>query len=117
VWIGSLGSQSVSAVGTASFYLNLATALATLITVGAGIKFAQNIGAGTKDKIAGYLSSSIILSLLISALYFIFIYTFADPLIGFYDISDVEVVSLSIKYLRDSLIGTPFLFLSLTFTS
>lgn len=117
VWIGSLGSHSVSAVGTASFYLNLATALATLITVGAGIKFAQNIGAGTKDKIAGYLSSSIILSLLISALYFIVIYTFADPLIGFYDISDVEVVSLSIKYLRDSLIGTPFLFLSLTFTS
>ena len=117
VWIGSLGAQSVSAVGTASFYLNLATAISTLITVGAGIKFAQNIGANTVDKIKGYLSSSVILSLIVSILYFSITYIFADQMIGFYDIADSDVVSMSITYLRDSLYGMPFLFFSLTFTS
>lgn len=117
VWIGSLGSQSVSAVGTASFYLNLATAISTLITVGAGIKFAQNIGANTVDKIKGYLSSSVVLSLIVSILYFSITYIFADRMIGFYNIADSDVVSMSISYLRNSLIGMPFLFFSLTFTS
>lgn len=117
MWIGSLGSQSVSAVGTASFYLNLATAIATLITVGAGIKFAQNIGANTKEKIKGYFSSSIILTIVVSILYFGVIYILADRLIGFYQIADQSVVDLSIGYLRDSLFGSPFLFLSLTFTA
>lgn len=117
VWIGSLGSEAVSAVGTASFYLNLAAAISTLITVGAGIKYAQNIGAKTIEKVKGYLSSSIILAILISILYFIIIYTFSSPLINFYGIENQTVVSMSIQYLRDSLFGTPFLFLSLTFTS
>lgn len=117
VWIGSLGSQSVSAVGTASFYLNLATALATLITVGAGVLFAQTIGADTKEKIKAYLSSSLILTSIIALLYFAVTYIFADSLIAFYKIQDSEVVSLAIRYLRDSLFGTPFLFLSLTLTT
>lgn len=117
IWIGSLGSQSVSAVGTASFYLNLATAISTLITVGAGIKYAQNIGAGTRDKIKGYLSSSIILTVLISTIYFLITYVFASPLINFYGIKDHSVIEMAIVYLRDSLLGTPFLFLSLTFTA
>lgn len=117
VWIGSLGSQSVSAVGTASFYLNLATAISTLITVGAGIKFAQNIGSDTTDKIKGYFSSSIILAILVSVVYFTITYIFAGSFIKFYNIEDQTVVLLAIKYLRDSLYGTPFLFLTLTFTS
>lgn len=116
-WIGSLGSNSVSAVGTASFFLNFATSLSTLITIGSGIKFAQKIGADNEKGIGEYLSSSILLSVFISVLYCIVVYFFSDSLIGFYDIKDLEVVSLSSQYLRSSLVGIPFLFLSLTFTS
>lgn len=116
-WVGTLGSGAVSAVGTASFYLNLATAVATLITVGTGVKYAQHLGAGNKEKANKYFSSSIIITLIISILYFTVIYIFSGELISFYGISDVEVVEKSISYLKASLFGTPFLFMSLTLTA
>lgn len=116
-WVGTLGSGAVSAVGTASFYLNLATAVATLITVGTGVKYAQHLGAGNKEKANKYFSSSIIITLIISTLYFTVIYIFSGELISFYGISDVEVVEKSIGYLKASLFGTPFLFMSLTLTA
>lgn len=117
IWVGSLGSQAVSAVGTASFYLNLAAALATLITVGAGVKYAQYLGAKDQKNANIYLSSSIVLSVLLSLVYFITIFVLADKLIAFYNITDLTVVKMAISYLRISLIGAPFLFLSLTLTS
>ncbi len=117
IWIGSLGSQSVSALGTASFYLNLAAAFATLITIGVGVKYAQYLGAKDEINANKYLSSSIILSILIALIYFLVIFILADKLIYFYKIKDSIVVDMAILYLRVSLIGTPFLFLSLTLTS
>ena len=117
IWVGSLGSKPVSAVGTASFYLNLAAAIATLITIGVGVKYAQYLGSKDENNANKYLSASIILSIIIASIYFSIIFILADRLIAFYNIKDTVVVDMAISYLRISLIGTPFLFLSLTLTS
>ncbi len=117
IWVGSLGSKSVSALGTATFYLNLAAAIATLITIGVGVKYAQYLGSKDEENASKYLSASIVLSMAVAAIYFIIVFILADRLIAFYNIDDIEVVEMAISYLRISLIGTPFLFLSLTLTS
>lgn len=117
MWIGRLGSGSVTSVGTASFYINLASALATLITVGSGVKYAQSVGANSKDEMHKYFSGSVVLTVVLSALYFGVVYSMAVPLIKFYGMKDIAVVSLSAEYLRASMWGILFLFGSLTFTS
>ena len=117
MWIGRLGSGSVSAVGTASFYINLASALATLITVGTGVKYAQSVGADAWDAMQRYFSGSVVLSFLLGALYFAVVYSMAYPLIRFYGMRDLAVVSLSAEYLRASMWGILFLIGSLAFTS
>lgn len=46
IWVGRLGSGPVAAIGTASFFINLAIALSTMITIGTGIKVAFCMGSG-----------------------------------------------------------------------
>ena len=45
VWIGRLGANAISAIGTANFYINLATGISTLIVIGTGVRVAQSLGA------------------------------------------------------------------------
>ena len=49
IWIGRLGSDSVAAIGTATFFINLAMALSTLIVIGTGVKISHAIGRGDSD--------------------------------------------------------------------
>ena len=44
IWVGGLGSGPVAAIGTASFFINLAIALSTMITIGTGIKVSHCMG-------------------------------------------------------------------------
>lgn len=115
--VGMLGSQSVSAVGTASFYINLATAISTLVTVGVGVKYAQSLGAKQTKEADNVLKSGLLLTAILSLIYVIIVYVFARPLIGFFQISDNVVVHEAINYLKLSMFGMPFLFFSLTLTA
>ena len=43
-FVGKLGSGAVAAVGSAGFYMNLSWGIASLLTVGAGIKVSHAVG-------------------------------------------------------------------------
>lgn len=43
IWVGKLGSNSVAAIGTAIFFVNLAVALFTMVSIGTGVKVARQI--------------------------------------------------------------------------
>ena len=117
IWIGRLGSGAVSAIGTASFYINLATALSTLIVIGTGIRIAQSIGAHKSGETAVYVKNSVLLSLLISAVFCIVVGLFATQLIAFFEMGDIVIETMAKDYLLYSLIGIPLMFLTLTFTT
>lgn len=111
IWIGKLGGEAVSAIGTASFYINLASALTTLVVVGAGVKVAHALGEGNKREAQTLIKGSIVLSVLISLIFVGLVYFNLDALIAFFNMNHPKIESMARSYLQTSLFGVPFLFL------
>lgn len=108
IWVGRLGSGPVAAIGTASFFINLAIALSTLITIGTGIKVSHCMGAGQEDKVKSYVKNGFVMSVLLSVLYMIFVFLAQDQLIGFFDLGSSEVERMAKQFLLISILGTVF---------
>ncbi|MGL4570857.1 MAG: MATE family efflux transporter [Clostridium sp.] len=116
IWIGRLGSDSVAAIGTASFFINLAMALSTLIVIGTGVKISHAIGAGKSDDAKVYIQNGIILSTILAILYMIFIFICRNGLIDFYDLPS-NVSEMAVNYLVISAIGIIFMYLNSLLTT
>lgn len=117
IWIGRLGSEAVSSIGTATFYINLAQAISTLVVIGSGVKIAQSLGAKKEKDAQTYVRNGIILSVIFSILFVVVIGIFSKPLIDFYKMSDPAVELMSLQYLRHSLVSVPLLFLTTIVTT
>lgn len=115
-WVGSLGSDEVAAVGTAGFYMNLAWSLTNLISVGAGVKLAQSIGAKdykqAKKIVRTGLTGVFSLIIIIAASTILF----RSPLIAFFDLNSDLVSMMAENYLALVSIGFLFSFQNYFFT-
>ena len=117
IWVGRLGANAVSAVGTASFYINLATGVSTLIVIGTGVRVAQSLGARNVEDAKTYTKNSLWMALILSVIFSSVFFTFSKPLIGFFKMEHAVVESMAIQYLRHALVGIPFLFFAAVITS
>ncbi|GKS13225.1 MATE family efflux transporter [Paenibacillus chitinolyticus] len=117
IWVGRLGSGPVAAVGTASFFINLAIALSTMITIGTGIKVSHCMGAGQIDKAKSYVKNGFILSILLGLFYMVFIFLAQNYLIGFFDLGSAEIELMSKQFLLVSTIGTVFSILNILYAT
>lgn len=108
IWVGSLGSGPVAAIGTASFFVNLAVALSTMITIGTGIKVSHCMGAGEVDKAKIYVKNGFIMSVLLGIVYMAFVFMTKDKLIGFFELGSAEVEQMAKQFLLISILGTIF---------
>ncbi len=110
IWVGKLGSSSVAAIGTAIFFVNLAIALFTMVSVGTGVKVAQSIGARREDQAKVYIHNGLLMSLLLGFIYMLFILLTRNQLIGFFDLNSVEIEKMASQFLTLSTYGTIFSF-------
>ncbi|MDQ0148195.1 MATE family efflux transporter [Eubacterium multiforme] len=117
IWIGRVGSGAVAAIGTASFFINLAMALFTLIVIGTGVKISHAIGRGEEKEGQDYIANGFILSITLAILYTIFIFIFKDKLIGFYELSDITVEKMAENYLVISAVGIIFMYFNSLLTT
>lgn len=117
IWVGRLGSGPVAAIGTASFFINLAIALATMITIGTGIKVSHCMGSGQNDKANTYIHNGFIMSISLGLIYMIFILFTSDQLIGFFDLGSTEVEGMAKQFLLISTIGTVFSIINTLFAT
>ncbi|MGL5868815.1 MATE family efflux transporter [Clostridium chrysemydis] len=117
IWIGRLGSDSVAAIGTASFFINLALAIFTLVLIGTGVKLSHAIGKDDSESKSFYINNSIVLTLIIGIAYTIFLCIFKKSLIGFYDLNNQYVVNMAENYLVLSSLGIIFMFFNSLFTT
>ncbi|MVO98239.1 MATE family efflux transporter [Paenibacillus lutrae] len=108
IWVGRLGSGPVAAIGTASFFINLAVALSTMITIGTGIKVAHCMGSGQVEGAKSYVKNGFIMSVVLGLLYMVFIILTRDWLIGFFDLGSEEVERMTKQFLLISIAGTVF---------
>lgn len=116
MWVGKLGSGSVAAVGTASFFVNLAQALFSMILIGTGVKVAQSMGSGKEDKTREYILNGFFMSIVLGILYMIFILATQKQLIGFFELRNPKIEQLASQFLIISMIGTIFTFFNMLFS-
>lgn len=115
VWIGKLGSKAVASIGTASFYIGMGYSINSIIVMGGGIKTAHSIGANNKKDLHEYINSAFTINIVISIMYFIFLYLFRGPLIKYFNLNDVQVEMDAIKYLVIAGFSLIFLFENMLF--
>ncbi|WP_238883404.1 MATE family efflux transporter [Clostridium sp. YIM B02551] len=110
IWVGKLGSKAVAAVGTASFFINLALALFAIIMIGSGVKIAQSVGANKKEETLIYIKNSFILSVILAVVYSILIVVLKNKLIGFFQLNDIEIEKMAKDFLVYSAVGVIFMY-------
>lgn len=117
IWIGKLGSNAVTAIGTAGFFMQFAQAFSSLIITGTGVLVAQSLGKHKSHDTETYIKNSLLLTLVISIIFSITVYVLANPLVAFFNLNDPEIVKTTVSYLRHSLFAVPFLFLGATYVT
>ncbi|RED76037.1 putative MATE family efflux protein [Cohnella phaseoli] len=115
-WIGKLGSNPVAAIGTAIFFVNLAIALFTMVSIGTGIKVAHSIGAKKEGQARVYTQNGILMSLVMGTLFIIIILATHQYLINFFELGSIEIEQMASRYLIISIIGTFFSLLNSLFS-
>lgn len=109
IWIGRLGSYAVASVGTATFFINLAMALFTLVIIGTGVKIAHSLGKENTKDAEEYVRNGFLMAFVLALVYGIFILVFNKSLIGFFDLNNPVVETEARKYLKISMIGVLFM--------
>ena len=112
IWIGRLGSDSVAAIGTASFFINLSLSIVSVILIGTGVKLSHAIGSGQRDNEREYINNGIIMVFILGIIYMIFLIVFRKPLIDFYKLGNPWVNSMAEKYLVISALGIIVMYLN-----
>lgn len=108
IWVGRLGSGPVAAIGTASFFINLAIALSTMITIGTGIKVSHCMGSGQIEKAKSYMKNGFLMSILLGLLYMSIVLLTKNQLIGFFELGSDEVERMAKQFLTISIFGSVF---------
>lgn len=117
IWVGRLGSGAVSAVGTASFYVNLATAISTIITIGTGVRVAQMLGKGDKESARVYNKNGLLVGVILGFLFSLVVGIFSPQLLAYFGIIDTSILTMAKEYLVVSLLGIPLMFLISVYTT
>ena len=85
--------------------------------VGAEIKVAQSIGEKDLEGTKSYILSAIQINVVLAVLYGLFLIAFCNPLIGFFNLGDGEIIGMSKTYLIVMALGMVFYFINPVFTA
>jgi putative MATE family efflux protein len=118
-WLGNYDStgQAVSAAGTAGFFSWFGMAFIMLAKIGAEVKVAQSIGENKLDETKKYIKTSIEIIIVLSLFYTVVVSLFKENLIGFFNIKNQVINTMSIEYLEIIGFGFIFYFINPVFTA
>jgi putative MATE family efflux protein len=116
IWLGRVGTNAVAASGTAGFFTWFASALFMITKTGAEVGVAQSIGREDMESARKYVSNTLKLTTVIAIIYSLILIAFRHQVIGFFNLGDVEVISMSIDYLVIVSLGFAFYFLNPVFS-
>ncbi len=97
-WVGELGSNSVAAIGTASFFINLGWSLLAIMTGGANIKISHSVGEKSPENAKKYASTAIYAVIVLAIISSVLTILFMHDLIGFFKV-EKEIHDSSVNYL------------------
>ena len=108
IWLGKVGSDSVAAVGIASFFTWLGVSIMLIARIGAEVGVSQSLGAGDNNKARKFAGNAVTLVILLSIAYGFLTYLLAPQLISFFNIQNPLVSGAATSYLRIIAIGSIF---------
>ena len=117
IWVGRVGSRAVAAVGTAGFYTWLAMAFILIPKIGAEVGVAQSVGKKDMKEAKVYIKHSLQMIIAIALIYSLILITFRNPLIGFFNLGEVDIINDAITYLIIISFGIVFYFINPVFTA
>lgn len=117
IWLGRLSTGAVAAAGAAGFFLWFGAGLVLISQVGIGTTVAQSYGRGEINEAKKYISNGFQLDIFIGIMYSLFLYTFREELIGFFNIDNIKVQIMAIDYTKIIAMGIIFYFLNPIFST
>ncbi len=121
IWIGSIGSGAVAAIGTAGFFMWLGNAIMFMPKIGVEVGVAQSVGKRDDEGLKQFVNNGILLAAGLSLVYSIIILFLAPQLINFFQLGDnvnsYNPTINAISYLRVVSTGMIFTFLNPTYSA
>lgn len=116
LFLGRLSSSSVAAVGTAGFFVWLATGIIFIPRAGAEIGVSQSMGRGKVKDVKEYIKNTVQLDIILGIIYAIVLIIFRKQLIGFFNLGDKNIIHMAETYLTITALGMSFFFINPVFT-
>jgi putative MATE family efflux protein len=116
IWLGKVGSDSVAAVGIASFFTWLGVSIMLIARIGAEVGVSQSLGANDQGKTRKFAGNAVTLVILLSIAYGFLTYLWAPQLISFFNIENRNVSDAAVSYLRIIAFGSIFYYTNPTFS-
>lgn len=115
-WIGHVGADAVTAVGSAGMYVWLSQGVVSLARMGGQVKVAHSLGEKNEEDAVLYAQGAFQMTLLFALAYGLLAVFCAGPLIGFFGLSSANIIADAENYLRITCGCIVFSFLSSVFT-
>lgn len=116
IWIGKVGSDAVAAVGTAGFFVWFGSAFIFISRIGTEVGISQAIGREDFKAKNKYVYNGIVISIIVSIIYTLFLLIFRHQLIGFFRLGSTTINNMAIEYLVIIAVGIIFNFINPLFT-
>lgn len=116
LWLGRVGSDSVAAVGIASFFTWLGVSIMLIARIGAEVGVSQSLGAKDPAKAKKFAGNAVTLVIFLSIAYGLLTYLLAPNLISFFNIENRQVSGAATSYLRIIAIGSILYYSNPTFS-
>jgi len=113
-WIGRLGSEQVAAVGAVGMLMWMFSSFALFTKVAAEVSIGQALGASKNRVAKAFASHTTTLSLILSIVVAVFLFSSADFILSFFKLSPYTQ-AYAVEYLRIVAFSVPFSFLVLNF--
>ena len=115
-WIGRVGSEAVTAVGTAGMYTWLSQGVVMFARMGGQVKVAHSLGEGDQKEAARYAGGALQLGMMLAICYAVISVIFAEPLIGFFGLENQHTTGEAVLYMRITCGFIIFMYLNVIFT-
>ncbi len=109
MWVGQIGNQAVTAVGTAGSFMWIGQGIAMIPQLGGQIMSGQSIGEDNLDKARRFARMSIQLVLLAMTVFAIASIIFRTELIAFFNLQNQETIEAAKSYLFIVSFGHPIM--------
>lgn len=119
-WVGRLGSEAATVVGSVGIFVWMTTALSLLGKIGSEVSIAQAVGAQNEKDARSFIAHNFTISLILSLIWGALFILFSHQIVDVFKLdganSSGPISTNAVSYLRIISCGFPLIFLTSAFT-